>query len=205
MRAVIFAGGRICDYTYIKSLLKTDDYIIAADSGFAHVKKMELFPDVMIGDMDSVKDEYNAKEVIKLEVMKDETDTEAAVRVALEKGADSILILGAIGSRADHTMANILLLKMLYDMKVDALLLNENNEIRFFDKEISVCGVKGDTISIIPMSDLIGVYTKGLFYKLTGDILKFGTSRGVSNVMTDITCNVKAESGYGLIIKSRDI
>lgn len=205
MRAVIFAGGRISDYTYIKSLLKEDDYVITADSGFAHVKKMELYPDVMIGDMDSVKDEYNAKEVIKLDVMKDETDTEAAVRVALEKGADSILILGAIGSRADHTMANILLLKMLYDMKVDALLLNENNEIRFFDKEISVCGVKGDTISIIPMSDLIGVYTKGLFYKLTGDTLKFGTSRGVSNVMTDITCNVKAESGYGLIIKSRDI
>lgn len=204
MRAVIFAGGEIKDYSYIKGLLNSDDMLIAADSGLEHLIKMGLAADVMIGDMDSVKSEISGKEIIRLDVMKDETDTEAAARAAIERGADELLILGATGSRKDHSIANILLLKRLNDLKVKASIADENNEIYYLDYKITLDGEKGDTISIIPLSDLQGISTEGLFYPLDNDVLYMGTSRGVSNVMLDNNCTVTVKKGNALVIKSRD-
>ncbi len=204
MRAVIFSGGNIDNYEFTKQLLKSDDLIIAADSGFDHLKELGIIPDIFIGDMDSVQNEVLAKEVIKLEVMKDETDTEAAVRLAVKKGAEKILIFGGIGTRLDHTMANILLLKSIFDMGISASIIDSHNEIFYLKDKISITGKTGDTLSIIPLSDMFGATTSGLFYKLKNDELKFGSSRGVSNVMTDDSCEITVTSGEALVIKSRD-
>lgn len=204
MRAVIFAGGSISDYGYTAGLLRDDDLIIAADSGYDHLKKMGIVPDIMIGDMDSVKSRPNGTQIIRLNVMKDETDTEAAARTAAARGADELLILGGIGSRADHSAANVLLLKRLADMRVSACIVNENNEIYYLEGRLTLPGKKGDLISILPLCELEGVVTSGLFYALDGDTLHFGSSRGISNVMTDDSCTVSAEAGCALVIKSRD-
>ncbi|MBQ7794227.1 MAG: thiamine diphosphokinase [Clostridia bacterium] len=204
MRAVIFAGGKITDYSFAKSMLREDDLIIAADSGLEHFIKIGIEPDVTIGDMDSVQSKIIGKEIIKLEVMKDETDTEAAAMLAVKKGADNILLLGVLGTRQDHSIANVLLLKKLHDMNVSASIVDEHNEIHFFCGKIELSGKKGDTVSVLPLSNLEGVVTEGLFYALSGETLVFGESRGVSNVMTDEKCVITATSGTALIIKSRD-
>ncbi len=204
MRAVIFAGGSIREYDYIKSYLKDDDLIIAADSGFDHVLRLGITPDVFVGDMDSVKSEVVAKEIIKLEVMKDETDTEAAAMLAMDRGAKDILLLAATGTRLDHTLANILLLKKLYDNGVTATIVDEKNEIHFFKNKIKLFGNKDETVSVIPLSQMKGVTTSGLLYKLTDGELEYASSRGVSNVMTGNSCTITAAEGEALVIKSRD-
>lgn len=204
MRAVIFAGGSIEDYGYTAGLLRRDDFIIAADSGYDHLQKMGIKPNVMIGDMDSVAGGYEADEIVRLNVMKDETDTEAAAMLAAERGADEILILGAIGSRADHSIANVLLLKKLSDLGISACAANEKNEIYFLDKTLALSGKKNDLVSILPLCELCGVTTEGLFYALSDDTLHFGAARGVSNVMTAQRCTISAKSGCALVIKSRD-
>ena len=204
MRAVIFAGGSIEDYEYTSKLLRGGDLIIAADSGYDHLKKIGIKPDIMIGDMDSVSGVYEADEITRLEVMKDETDTEAAAMLAVERGADELLILGAIGSRADHSLANILLLKKLSDAGASACVANEKNEIYFLDKMLTLTGRRNDLVSILPLCELGGVTTEGLFYALEDDTLHFGAARGVSNVMTADTCTVSVKYGCALVIKSRD-
>ncbi|MEE0945170.1 MAG: thiamine diphosphokinase [Clostridia bacterium] len=204
MRAVIFAGGEIKDYVYAKSLLNNEDMLLAADSGLEHLIKMGLEPDIMIGDMDSVKSEVLGKEIIRLEVIKDETDTEAAMRVAIERGADEILLLGAMGSRKDHSLANVLLLKRLNDLKIKASVVDEKNEIYYLDKSITINGNMGDTVSILPLSDIEGISTEGLFYRLDNDALCMGTSRGVSNVMLHSECRITVRKGNALVIRSRD-
>ncbi len=204
MRAVIFAGGGITDYSYISSYLTDNDYFIAADSGLDHLLKLGITPDVFIGDMDSVKNKVSAGEIIKLEVMKDETDTEAAAMLALDRGADELLLLGATGTRLDHTMANILLLKKLFDLKIPSKIIDEHNEIYFFKDKIELKGNVGDTLSILPLSDLFGVTTSGLMYALIKGSLTFGSSMGVSNVMTENICSITMTSGEALVIKSRD-
>lgn len=204
MRAVIFAGGSIEDYAYTAGLLRRGDFIIAADSGYDHLKKIGVKPDIMIGDMDSVSGGYEADEIVRLNVMKDETDTEAAAALAAERGADEILLLGAIGSRADHSFANMLLLKKLSDMGISACAANEKNEIYFLDKTLTLKGKKNDLVSILPLCELCGVTTEGLFYALSKETLHFGAARGVSNVMTAEECSISAESGCAFVIKSRD-
>lgn len=204
MRAVIFAGGSITDYDYTASLLRDGDMIVAADSGYDHVRHMGLTPDVVIGDMDSVKNEPVAAQIIRLNVMKDDTDTEAAVSAAVERGADELLILGAIGSRADHSLANILLLKKLDDMGVKACIANEHNEIYFMRDTITLSGKCGDLVSVLPLCELIGVTNTGLLYALSGETLHFGAARGVSNVMTQSECTISALSGCAIVTKSRD-
>ncbi len=204
MRAVIVSGGKIEDYEKIKSYILPDDYVIAADSGYDHLKIMRIKPDIVIGDLDSVKDKKIGENLIKLQVMKDETDTEAAVNIAIEKGFDEILILAGLGTRFDHSVANVFLLKYLASKNVKAMVLNEYNEIYYFFGEIELSGKKGDILSIIPISDISGIETSGLLYSLSLDTLKAGYSRGVSNVFTGNSCKITAKSGEGFIIKSRD-
>lgn len=202
MRSLIFSGGSITNPANINIL--PEDYIIAADSGYNYLHSILVKPDVFIGDMDSVLVNVNADEIIKLNVMKDETDTEAAVNLALSKGYDEIIIYGGTGTRADHSLANMFLLKMIHDSGAVGCLIDEHNEIRYFEKEIVINGNSGELISIIPFSDLINTTTKGLLYSLKGETLYIGKSRGVSNVMTGSSCRIKADSGYAFIFKSRD-
>lgn len=204
MRAVIFAGGRVEDYDYIKQLIKPDDFIIAADSGYRHTKALGIVPDIMIGDFDSVEGEFDAPEIIRLNVMKDETDTEAASMLAAERGADELLILGAIGSRQDHSLANLLLLKKLYDKGIAASVADEKNRVYYLEDSIKLEGKKGQLVSILPLSELCGVSTTGLFYKLSDDTLYMGAARGVSNVMTEDVCTISLKSGCALITMSED-
>lgn len=204
MRALILAGGEVNDIPQLKNAIESADIIIAADSGFEHLSNTGVLPDIFIGDMDSVKVDVRADNIIKLNVMKDETDTEAAVKLAISKGYDDIVIFGGIGSRADHTIANIFLLKMIYESGCNGCVVNENNEIYYFEDEINLSGNIGDIISVIPIKDLENVYTEGLMYKLNGETLELGKSRGVSNVLTDTKCNIKASDGCALVFKSKD-
>lgn len=204
MRAVIFAGGEIRDYQFVKEIIKPDDIIIAADSGAEHIYKIGAEPDVLIGDMDSISVEPHGGEVIKLNVMKDETDTEAATRIALEKGADEIVILGATGTRLDHSLANILLLKQLSERNIKAQIMDEKNIVQYIDSSFEIEGDKGDILSVIPLTKLSIESTAGLLYEVNDDFLDVGSSRGISNVMTENMASVRVKNGSALVIKSRD-
>ena len=204
MRAVIFSGGQVSGVDFLQSVICAEDFVIAADRGYCAAKKIGILPDVTVGDMDSVTEKPDGVRIVRLEPMKDETDTEAAMRLALEEGADEILFLCALGGRADHALANMLLLKQLGDMGIKASVRDEKNEIYYMQESISLHGKKGDTISVIPLETLRGVSNSGLLYALDGRDIPCGTSLGVSNVMTGDVCTVTAKGGCALVIKSRD-
>ena len=106
MKCVIIAGGAIADYDVTKQYIDNGDYIIAADSGLRHLAPLGVTCDELIGDFDSlgyIPD--NATEVYPCE--KDDTDAMLAVKHGLLKGMDYFVILGGLGGRLDHTMANI--------------------------------------------------------------------------------------------------
>ena len=86
---------------------QTEDLIIAADGGYKMCKKLNLEPDVLIGDFDSLKTNYTAKETISLPQEKDDTDMLAAIKLGFSKGYSYFLIYGGTGGRIDHTLANI--------------------------------------------------------------------------------------------------
>lgn len=205
MRAVILGGGKADNIGFYRSLILDDDYIICADGGYDFAMMLGVKPDIVIGDLDSVKCDDISAEVIKYPTKKDATDGEIAVDYAVEKGFSDILMLGFIGSRMDHTMTNISLLQKIKDSGFDGVIIDYNNEIHFTDSSVTIKGKIGDLVSIIPVTQSVcGVVTQNLEYPLFGETLYYGESRGVSNVMLAEVCSVSVESGSALVIKSRD-
>ena len=199
MRGVIICGGKVGEY--IKDYIKPDDFVICADSGYDRAKAFGITPDIVIGDMDSTCEKEIPFEKITYPVRKDFTDSELAVNYAKEKGFDSVLMFGMIGTRMDHSLANISLLSQLDD----AVIIDANNEIYFADGKFTLSGKIGDTISIIPYKeDILVAKSKGLDYPLLNTTIKCGTTLGVSNAMIENECEIEIEKGSAFIIRSRD-
>lgn len=201
MRAVIICGGFVGEY--IKKYICSDDFIICADSGYDHALKFGITPDIIIGDMDSVKASTAGKNRVLYPTHKDFTDSELTVLYALEHDFDNVLMFGMTGTRMDHTMTNISLLKQLKG--IDAAIIDGHNIIRYTESEITVSGKPGDIISIMPFEgDCEGVTTDGLEYALSNGTVKSGTSLGVSNVMTKNICKITIKRGKAFVIRSKD-
>ena len=199
MRGIIICGGTVGEY--IKNYIKPDDFVICADSGYDHAKKFGIRADIVIGDMDSTKYGDISEEKMLYPKRKDFTDSELAIMYAEKKGFESVLLFGIIGTRMDHSLANIGMISRLKN----AVIIDENNETYFAGNEFSLNGKPGDIISIIPFcEDLFGVTTVGLDYPLVAGEIKCGTSLGISNVMTGDNCRIKIEKGKALIIRSKD-
>ena len=202
MRAVIIGNGDIIDYNYIKSKIQPGDFIICADGGYNHVKKMDIQPDVLIGDFDSAEGFENVEDRIQYPTRKDFTDGELAVKYAVENGYSDIVLIAMTGDRADHTIADILLLGKC----PNGVLIDDNNEIYLLKDSIEIRGEKGQTLSIIPINgNAEGITTQGLEYPLKDDTLYFADTRGISNIMTENKCTISLKKGMALVIKVEQI
>ena len=214
MKTLIITGGKIsADFALTFFENNEYDLVIAADKGLEVLDKLCIRPDYIIGDFDSLTAgilcEYQEEKIVKLNPEKDFTDTEAAIRLAIDKGADSITIIGATGTRLDHVIANISLLMIPLEAGVPAYIIDENNRIRLIDKttELTREDCFGDNVSLIPYSDEVtGVTLKGFYYSLSNkNISKFKElSLGISNKITEDKCIIEINNGIMIVIESRD-
>lgn len=211
MKAVIFGNGIIEDYSYYADYIKDADYIICADGGAYHAKRLGLKPDVLLGDFDSLgRDDFSyfvnmGIEVLKFPVQKDMTDTELAIEHAAEKGCDAVVLIGALGSRADHSLANIMLLKKMLDMGIKGMIVDENNEIMLINDRIVLEENGFSNVSLIPITEKVeGVTTSGLYYPLDGATINMGSTWGISNKFVSGRAEVSITKGLMLVVKSRD-
>jgi thiamine pyrophosphokinase len=208
MHVVIFAGGTLQPGKAFYDAMTSADMIIAADSGAATALKYGYTPGIVVGDFDSLDtalmQELSEKgsQVRRVAVEKDETDTELAVQVAIEQGATSITLLGALGgARFDHTMANVLLLAGFERVPITIVDGPATCWLVRGPGSSAIDGNVGDLVSLLPLtSDASGVRTKGLYYPLRGETLYFGKPRGVSNVLIEEHAEVFVEGGMLLVI-----
>jgi thiamine pyrophosphokinase len=134
---------------------------------------------------------------------KDETDLELALTHAAEEGAKEIIVLGALGGRLDHTLANLLLLTVPALVGVSVRIASGEEEVLVLrsGEKITLQGGPGDLVSLLPLGgDAHGVRTRGLAWALHGETLQFGFSRGVSNKMMASTASVEVDAGYLLVV-----
>ncbi len=129
MKTLIVTGGNSnIEFTKEYFLKYSFDLIIAVDKGLEILDKLNINPDYIVGDFDSIdksvfkKYENGEFKIIKLNPIKDLTDTNEALNLAIEKGSDEIYVLGGIGSRIDHTIGNIHILKEALDKDVKMVL-----------------------------------------------------------------------------------
>jgi len=208
MKAVIFAGGKIENYDRVKKYLRGSSLVVCADSGIEHAFNMDIVPDLLVGDMDSI-DSSTLEKVQKLKIEihnfpaeKDFTDTELALDIALAKGATEAVLLGGLGDRPDHSLANIFLMVSFKQQGLNLKLAGENWEIFLIDNIAEINGNKGDILSLIPISpEAVGVVTEGLYYPLKDETLLMGPARGISNIFLGDTAKVSLKKGLLLAVK----
>lgn len=203
---VIFSGGEIFDYSVVSRNI-SHYVVICADSGLYHCKKLDIFPQVVIGDFDSYKGEiYPESKVIKSSPEKDDTDTMLCVKYAIEKGARAIKIYGGLSGRLDHTIANIQALKYCAERNVHAEIDDGFNRA-LVQGEKSICEYRKDDskyFSVFSLTDKVFIRElSGVKYPLEKYYLTSGFPLGVSNEITSDSARLEVSGGYALIIFSR--
>lgn len=210
MLALIFANGELC---LEPDNLAVDeaDLILAADGGSRHCQELGLLPDILIGDLDSTPaalvDEWRERGVIILDhpVRKDQTDLELALLEAQERGANRMLVYGAVGGRWDMTFANLMLLAHPeLQAEVSLICGKEIIQILHPGEILNLTGQAGEIVSIIPLAPGSStITTENLTYPLRSESLEFGSSRGISNQLAANQASIQLEQGLISVIHTR--
>lgn len=215
MNVLIITGGSI-DTSFAGHYVKKREWdcIISADSGMEFCREAEILPDMLLGDFDSARPETLAyfrekcpERIRTFPSQKDETDTELAIHKAIEAGARQITILGGTGSRLDHVLGNIQLLKIALDASVDCLIVDAHNRLRMIDRRLELKKSEqfGHYVSLIPFTpEVTGVTLTGFFYPLNDFTLTSGKALGVSNEITEERAVIELKDGILLVIESTD-
>ncbi len=216
----IISGGSVQkDFAkdFINKTSGDNKLIIACDKGYEHCISMNIKPDITIGDFDSIsKDKFELMsssdtELIKLNPIKDDTDTEAALNIAIDKTTkkDCVYILGATGTRLDHVIGNISLIGLGLKKDRTVVIVDENNYIRMIKANESITISKkeqfGKYISVFPYGGIAeGVSMTGFKYPLEKAIIKGFNTLTVSNEIVDEAANISLDKGYLIICETRD-
>ncbi len=190
--------------------LPQPDAVIAADGGSALAARLGLIPSLVIGDLDSADPtllqslQAQGTEFSRYEhSVKLETDTELAALAALRWQPAVIVLLGAVGGRLDHFLANVLMLTHPLLAPVDVRLVDGPEEIYLAKpgRWNPVRGEAGDTVTLLPIgADVEGVSARGLHWPLAEDTLPVGRGRGVSNLIEEPPAGVRYERGQLLVV-----
>lgn len=210
MRVLIFSGGNLNTWTL--SSIKEEDYIIGVDRGAYFLYSNGIEMDCAIGDFDSVtkaeKERIVAKtkEIISCDAInKNETDTEMAFNFALNKQPKEILLFGVLGTRFDHSIANIQLLYSGLDAGIDCKIVDERNEIQLVNSQLVIHKNRFKNVSLLPLTfEVSGITLEGFNYPLTDATIRIGESIGISNILNGEIGKITIKSGILQVIKSND-
>ncbi|MDD3221575.1 MAG: thiamine diphosphokinase [Clostridia bacterium] len=222
MKILMITGGNI-DRDFAFSFLKENKYdkIIAVDGGLAFADSMRLPITHLVGDFDTIDSEilerYIHREDISVQQYqpeKDYTDTDIGVKLAMElfekAGKDEMKelhVFGATGTRLDHVLANLQMLKRPMEMGIDAKIIDKNNQIQMIQGSVTLKsdGLFGKYVSLIPATqELQGITLEGFKYPLNRASTLFGESLCVSNELVAEAGRILIEKGYAWLILSRD-
>lgn len=197
MLGIIGLGGICRDTPSLRKIIPSQYYAVAADSGMIHFNMLGIVPDMLVGDLDSISDsllEQTRNEHIPIEQYqskKNQTDSEIAVQKALSGGCDSLLFLGAFGSRLDHMLSNQMMAVSLASRGIRVILTDgvtffhtitgENSPFEFSIRDLRE---EEDVLSLVPMrGETVRVTLEGFEYPLDRETILFGSTRMVSNTV----------------------
>ena len=204
MKCVIIAGGAVSDYDLLLSRCVGADLIICADAGIMHADKMNFAPDIWVGDFDSsCPHGFCAKRQIRLPREKDDTDTFFAVKTAVSRGFADFLLLGVIGGRLDHTLANVSALLWLHRQGKTALAVDDHSEMEIVSRKPADIPDRFRFFSLLPLAGRAeGVTVKNAKYPLENAAIGCDEPYGVSNEplpgkTAQVRCLDNGEVGFG--------
>ncbi|MCR5800593.1 MAG: thiamine diphosphokinase [Lachnospiraceae bacterium] len=202
-RCVIVGGADIKDVENIRSYLRDDDFFIFCDSGLKHMEGLNVKPDLIVGDFDSHENPNLSVETIVLPCEKDDTDSFFAAKQGLKRDFDEFLLIGVIGQRIDHTLANISILLMLDKENKKAKAVDDYSELEIASDETVYVEDKYAYFSLLNITGTARDITiKGAKYPLDDGEINVDYQYGVSNeVLPGQTAEITVGEGKLLLVK----
>ncbi len=204
-KCIILANGKPPRKQVIKYLFnKGYTTLICADGGANSAHRMNLIPDYIIGDLDSItKSTYEhfkiISKIIKISRQND-TDVEKALKLAIKKGYDEAMLLAVTGDRLDHTFCNLGIVLKFYS-KIRTKIIAENSVLTTLSKNNIIKSIPGEIISLYGFNRKTKITTVGLKYPLKKDSLPFGEKESTSNVSTKNEIKINVEGGIIFLIR----
>lgn len=178
------------------------DFVIAADGGYDAARSLDIMPDLLIGDMDSIGAVPKGVDILRVPVEKDETDTYLCYREGVRRGYTDFVIYGGVGGRDDHTFAN-------YSLLIGAK--NDGNRVTLVGECFNIFAIKNEKISIKERvgamlsvfafsGECHGVTIRGCKYNTDSVTLSPAFPLGVSNEITETDASIEVADGVLLIM-----
>ena len=215
-KIVIVSGGEL-EESFVLSELETLDsqFIIGVDKGMEFLYHHKILPSYIVGDFDSVDQkigDYYRNEtkvpIREFNPVKDASDTEIAIRLAMTLGAKEILILGATGGRIDHLWANVQSLAIPFKAGIDAVIMDTQNKIRLIgggETHLKKGETYGPYFSVFPLGEEVyGFSIKGAKYPLDNHTLIPYDSLCVSNQFQEDEVTISFMKGIVILMETKD-
>ena len=202
VKCVIFANGEYGPLHEYRWAIAAGDTLLCADGGANYAYEMGLIPQYIVGDMDSirpgVREFYASRQVQfrKYPQNKDFTDTQLALTLAEELGADEVLFIGTLGKRLDHTLSNLYCGISLALMGIKVRHYAPDCIVYLTTHTLTIHGKKGDMVSVLPLSEkAFGVCEKGFEYPLDNVVLEKANPYAVSNRLAGVQGEISVKEG----------
>lgn len=201
MYCYIFGALPVTDFNFE---IKSDDIVIAADSGVLNTQKFNSTADYIIGDFDSLGYTPSEGNTIIHPIEKDDTDSMLAIKLGFEKGYNSFRIFGGLGGRLDHTYANIQAAAYVAENGGNAVFYGDKENLTVI-KNSSIRFNKGNkgNLSVFALENCENVNINGAYYELTNGSLTIDFPLGTSNKFDNKDVTISVDKGKLLIIWER--
>lgn len=217
-KAIVVSGGELDEELTVSILARQEDRcVIGVDKGMEFLYQHQIMPDYIVGDFDSVREEirdYYKNEahvpVREYNPVKDASDTEMAIRLAMTLGSKDITILGATGGRIDHLWANVQSLMIPFKAGIEAKIVDRQNMITIIgggETHIRKSEAFGPYFSVFPLGEeIFGFNISGAKYPLKNHILRPYDSLCVSNQIADDSDEavISFAMGHVILMETRD-
>ena len=182
---MIVGGADINNYEYLKNIIMEDDYVIYCDSGLKHMDKLGLKPSLIVGDFDSHVNPHLDVETIVLPTVKDDTDTFFAAKEGVKRGFGDFVLIGVIGERLDHSLANVSILLYLRANGRRAQIIDDYSVMKIVGSDTEYISDDYSFFSLLNITGKAsGITIKNAKYELENGSINTDYQYGVSNEIT---------------------
>jgi len=201
---LLLIGGEGPERGLLEPILGTITYTIAADSGFDLARKLDLRPDLLVGDLDSLQPSkelraFPQKRIRRYPREKDETDTEIGLRILWEMGYRRTVVAGGGGGRLDHLLG---VLALFQREKRPTAWYTSKEQIQVVEGTQIITDCIGQTVSFFPLGgSATGLSSQGLKWSLDGLEWDCGDV-ALSNVFSEDPCTVSVKQGRLLMVRT---
>lgn len=198
----LFAAG---EFFGLEEMPREEDFILAADAGYAHCVTAGLTPTLIMGDFDSIGEIPEGIPTARFPKEKDDTDTMLAIKKAIDLGFETFKLYGFLGGRLDHSLGNLQCLAYLTNRGKHATLYGEKEIITgLCEGTMRITGEKGQVFSLIPWGGSVeGLSITGAKYSMTGGTMSADFPLGISNEFVEDTVKISLKKGCLFVVKNR--